>query len=355
MKKLSILLLTFFISCDKATYTYPVKKDIVNAVYASGKIEYSEQFNITSISEGYLKKAFVSEGDSIFENDKLFQLDNDLQVIQVNEAQNNYQFTQNNFIPQIRQIEEQISIANQKKKLSEKNLLRHEELIKVNAVSKLDYDNALLIYQTDVSNISILEKSLIELKNNLNQKKENSLSALLIQKKNNSYSSLQSDSKGLVLNVYKKKGDLIKKGETIAKIGAGELIIILDVAEMDISKIHLNQTVFISLSTEKDKSYKGKITKIYPSFDGDSQSFKVEAKFIEEPKILLNNMQLQANIIIDKKKNVLVVPNSFILEGDSIELKKKSKKIKIKTGIKTQDWTEVVSGLSVNDEIKLNQ
>src|SRR6202000_1742923 len=107
----------------------------------------------------------------------------------------------------------------------------------------------------------------------------------------------------------------------------------------------------ISLNSSKDQVLKATITKIYPSFDTTQQAFIVEAEFKDNPGILRNGTQLQCNIIIQEKKNVLVIPTYALINGDYVLLKDHKEKTSVKTGIRTLEWTEILSGLTDKDVI----
>jgi multidrug efflux pump subunit AcrA (membrane-fusion protein) len=359
MKKyiLSIAILSLaIISCKKNPSVQPQYKDIVDAVFASGKAVTVNQYKVTAFSEGYLTASLVAEGDSVKIGQRLFTIQNDVQQTQVANALDNLKYAQKKMdddAPQIQSLEEQINQANIKKQTDSINQNRYQNLLKTNAVAKADYDNVALTYKNDLSSIKVLEKSLTDLKQNLALNTINAKAQYQIQQQNNGFYTVTSAANGLILNVYKKNGDYIKKGETIADMGNGKVIARLQVAEDDINRIQLNQLVLISLNTDKDHVYKAMVSKIYPSFDETSQSFMVEATFTEYPNILKDGTQLQANFIIQEKKNVLVIPATYLSDGDSVTLKEGHKKLAIKTGIKTLEWIEVTDGLTGNEIIEL--
>jgi len=354
---LSIAILTLVIaSCNKKQGILPQHKDIVDAVFASGKAVTVNQYKVTAYSEGYLTASFVAEGDSVKTGQKLFSIQNDVQQTQVTNALDNLKFAQTKMAdnaPQIQSLEEQINQAKIKKQSDSINLNRYQNLVKTNAVAKADYDNVMLTYKNDISNIKILGKSLADLKQTLDLNTKNAKAQYEIQQQNNGFYTVTSTANGLVLNVNKKNGDYVKKGETIADMGNGKVIARLQVAEDDINRILLKQLVVISLNTDNDHVYKATVSKIYPSFDVTSQSFIVEATFIEHPNVLKDGTQLQANFIIEEKKNVLVIPATYLSDGDSITLQEGHKKLAIKTGIKTLEWVEITEGLSENETIEL--
>jgi multidrug efflux pump subunit AcrA (membrane-fusion protein) len=348
--------ITSTVACKQVPETQPQRRDIIDAVFASGSIIASNQYAITAQAEGYLSSSSVSEGDTVHNGQPLFQIANDAQKIQVSNAYDNYDYAKanlNNNAPQIAKLEEQINQAISTKEIDAANLKRYENLIKTNAVAQVDYDKVKLTYQNDVTNLAVLQKSLTDLKQSLALNEKNAKAQYQLQQNNNQYYALNSAYAGIVLSISKKNGDLVKKGESIAVIGSGKTLAKLYVAEDDIQKIQLNQQTLITLNTNKDQVYAAKVTKIYPSFDVASQSFIVEASFDDLPTQLKNGTQLQANFIISQKKNALVIPSIYALPGDSVITKANHQKIAIKTGIKTLEWVEVTGGLNDSEKLEL--
>lgn len=350
------LCLIVFTSCKNASETKPQHKDIIDAVFVSGNIATTNEYKITAFQDGYLKTSLVSEGDSVTANQVLFKLDNNIQQSQVETALANYAYAKKNdddYAPQIAQLKEQINQTQKKMQTDAVNLLRYENLIKTNAVSKADYDNVKLIYDNDASTIMQQQQQLASLKQSLAQDVTTSRIVYKMQQQNNAYYNLTSAGNGVVLNIYKHNCDLVKKGETIANIGSGNKIARLYIDEDDVRKVKLNQQVMIALNTDKNTLYEAAVSKIYPSFDGSSQAFIAEATFIKTPPVLRDNTQLQANIIISKKNNALVIPSTYLQAGNSVKVKKEKTPRHVSTGIETMEWTEITGGLSENDIIKL--
>ncbi len=354
---LSITSIVFLLSsCSNKQGEKPQHKDIIDAVFASGKAITINQYKITAYTEGYLTASLVSEGDSVSTGQALFRIQNDVQQTQVSNAADNLKFAEQKVsatAPQLLQLQEQINEALLKKHTDSVNFIRYQKLIKTNAVAKVDYDNVSLTYNNTLSSIKVLEKQLADLKQTLTNNVTNARAQYEIQQQNNGFYTLKSGTNGLILNVFKKNGDLVKKGETVADMGSGKIIAKLFVAEDDIQRVVLKQPVFISLNTDKSKTYKATISKIYPSFDGTSQSFLVEASFIDKPAVLKEGTQLQANIVVAEKKNVMVIPAQYLLEGDSVVLVGTHQRKAINCGIKTLEWAEVTGGLRDNEELEL--
>jgi multidrug efflux pump subunit AcrA (membrane-fusion protein) len=158
----------------------------------------------------------------------------------------------------------------------------------------------------------------------------------------------------VVFGVMKKPGDYLKKGDVIAQLGAGEMIIKLSIAEDDISRIKIGQLAYISFNSHNEQVLKARITKIYPAFDAAQQAFIVEARLTDNKGInQLNGTQLQANIIVEQKNNALVVPSYCVMNNNYVLLKNQAAKKSVQTGIRTLEWTEIISGLTENDVLQV--
>jgi len=343
-----------FTACTQQESIIPQHKEIVDAVFGSGHLENNDQYSVMANTDGYIKAAYIAEGDTVKSGQQLFRLSNEVQQTQVGNALTNLEFAKTNNSPrspQIEQLKIQINQANDKKHVDSLNEQRYSRLVKTHAVSTSDYENALLTYQSSLSNLNVLRKNLTDLLHNVELSQQNASSQYRIQQQNNDYNSLNSKAGGVIMNVAKKVGDYVKKGDAIALIGAGKTIIKLYIAEDDIQRIKPGQVALISLNSIKDKIFKAVVTKIYPAFNNDQQSFIVEAAFTDYPGHLLNGTQLQANIVIETKKDALVIPSYYLINDNYVMLKNGKKKKQVKTGIRTLEWTEVTGGISTDDAL----
>jgi len=351
-----ILPLLLLLGCKRSEKTSPIRKDIVDAVFASGSIITEDQYLVASQSEGYIKKYFVKEGDTVKVGQELFQIADDAPKAQLESAlasYNNALYNNNENSALIQQLIGQKKQAQNVLVTDSLNYIRHKNLIGTNAVSQADYEKTKLAYENAKSDLDNITNNIINTKKNLELEVVKAKSNLTVQQSSTSYYSLKSDFSGIVLQKYKNNGEFVKIGETIAQIGSGEFIVKLDIAEDDIDKVKCGQDVFIELNTEKNKSYRAKVTKIYPSFSSQNQSFIVEAKFVELTSALKSGTMLQANIVIRKRQNALVIPSYYLLPNDYVILKGKDDKTKIDVGIRTIEWTEVLKGLDENSILRM--
>ena len=347
---LSLVILT---SCGKQETTRPSRKNIENAVFASGHIEQSNQFTVSASVEGILLSIPVSEGDMIANGASVAIVKSDVQNNQVEDAlivYNNASKNASTNASQLKQIETKIDQAKEQLNLDEANYQRFKNLRTKNSVSQLDFEKTELQYNASKNNLSVLESNYKQTKSDLQLNARRSLTQVNTQKSMLGDYQLTSTISGRVINLFKKQGELIRRGEAVAEIGSGAFIIKLFVSEDDIKRVSIGQSVAVNMNTYTDRVFKAKISKIYPSFNSAEQSYVVEAQFDELPEKLFSGSQLQANIETGNSKNVLVIPSSYLLREGFVELENGEER-KIVTGRKNIDWTEVVSGLTEQDVI----
>lgn len=343
--------------CKRQESTHPQRRDVVDAVFASGNIDTRNGYKVIANTDGYLQTVYVSEGDTVAQGRMLFRLDGRTQSTQVGNADDNLKFAQTNRepgSPQLEQLNFQIYQAIEKFRIDSTNFRRYERLLPSQAVARVDYDNALLAMQNSATNLQVLEKNKADLEHNLSLGVDNARAQLRIQQLGNDYYQVAAAHPGIVLTVAKRAGELVRKGDVLATVAAGNVYAKLFIAEDDIRQVQTGQEVLITLNTDKDRVYRATLTKIYPSFDDSDQAFIAEAQFADTlPQNLKDGTQLQSNIIISEKKNVLVIPTVYLEPGDKVVLKEGNKDTAIRTGIRNLDYTEVLGGLSEQDVILL--
>ncbi|WP_298265118.1 HlyD family efflux transporter periplasmic adaptor subunit [uncultured Lutibacter sp.] len=339
-------------SCGKQiTETKPIRKDVIETVFASGVLVPENQYNLTSLSDGYIKNLNINEGDIVTTNQLLAIVDNEQSIINAQSADKLLTIAAANTnpnAPALKQAEINLELAKQKLIQDEKQENRYKKLYKLNSVSKLEYENIALNLENSKTNF-------LSLKENYKLLKQQADQQLIIQKSqkdaNNvskKYNEIKAIVSGKVYELKKELGDYIRKGDIIAVIGNEEkLYALLSVDESNISKVKLGQTVIIQLNTQLQKNYNGIVTEIYPSFDEQTQSFYCKVVFESELDFNISGTQLQGNIIIESKNNVLVIPRNYLGYGNKVKLKGGSETI-VETGFISNDWAEIVNGLDEN-------
>jgi len=157
---------------------------------------------------------------------------------------------------------------------------------------------------------------------------------------------------GILSTLNIKKGDLIAPNQIIGTIITNQKIAKISLNEIDAAKVKVGQEAILTFDALPDLKFKGKIIEI--STVGKEEqgvvSYDVKISLEEENKEIKPGMSVNAEIIVDRKENVLLVPNSAIKSdrmGKYIEVVKDNKieKRYIKTGISNDEFTEVLEGI----------
>jgi HlyD family secretion protein len=136
------------------------------------------------------------------------------------------------------------------------------------------------------------------------------------------------------------------------------------VDEADIGKVYLNQPARIVVESFKDKKFTGKVTKISPlgKEKDNVTTFEVRVSISNPTLELKANMSANAEILLEEKKDVLMVPEaSLIYDKDRnarVELadpkaENGRKKVPVKLGISNGVKTEIISGLTEKQQVVL--
>jgi HlyD family secretion protein len=162
----------------------------------------------------------------------------------------------------------------------------------------------------------------------------------------------------------------IKEGEQLSAMAyANPAICLVDISEIklsglideiDISKVKLGQNVTIALDALPDKELTGNVTFI--SQAGTSQmgvvSYKTTITLENPDEELRDGMSATADIITDRRENVLLIPNRAIqgsLKNPYVEVvtDDKTEQRNIILGLSDGAYTEILSGLEEGEVVVL--
>jgi RND family efflux transporter MFP subunit len=174
---------------------------------------------------------------------------------------------------------------------------------------------------------------------------------------------------GVIAVVNAKEGDRLSTMDYTTKIIL-ELIdpnimeLTAEVDEIDIPEVRLGQSAIISLDALPTLQLEGRVISIYPLPTEESGLilYKVKIGFdVPEGSWLRAGMSATADIIIDKRSNVLLVPNRAV-EQDSfgnpvvkVMVNEQIEERPVVIGVSDGYQTEIVGGLSAGDVVVIER
>ena len=343
----------FFTACGKKVEeTKPIRKDVTETVFASGVLEAKNTYTLKAQIDGYLSAVNFEEGDIVSVGKIVAIVDNKESSFNNESAKELYDIAQSNTqstAPALLQAQNNINLNKQKMEQDFVQFQRYKKLWENNTVAKIDFENSELQYKTAKTNY----ESALEYYKQLQQQATQQVISNKVTKDINNIvlnkNQIKALKSGKVFKKYKQVGDYVTRGEAIALIGEPTNIYAkVNIDEGNIGKVKVGQEALVQLNTNKDKTYKGKVAEIYPSFDESTQSFICKISFNEPLDFIIVNTQLQSNIIVGINKNALLIPRNYVDFGGNVQVKDQKEKVKITTQFASSDWVQVLSGIDEN-------
>jgi len=361
MNRFLIIMLLLLAACHKKITFHPQQKNIIETVYASGKIMADSEYTVYALGAGTIIEKLIKEGDTVKKGQLLYVVKNEASSAKLEAAKSAYKVAQDNISDKSRILADlKISIENAEAKFSYDSLLyeRRKRLWQQGVGTQNDVDIAYTDYLTSLNQKRSLEEKYFSTKNDLIVSLDNAKSLLTSAKNELDNYFIRSDNNGQVYQAFKEIGEAVKLNDAIAVLGKSkDRIIRLAVDQQDIDKIKLGQEVLLRTDITGNKIYHAAIERIYPMMNEADQTFRVDALFRDSNHQPYTHSSVEANIIIRKKNNVLTIPRLAMVADDSVLIKEKGKikTVAVQTGIHTLDEVEIVSGLNSSSDVIMPQ
>jgi HlyD family secretion protein len=350
--------------------------DLARVVVATGKIEPLSKVEVKSKASGIVKKLYVDYGDRVKQGDVLADLDKVQLEASLHAAEANYQAAQAARDSANAQLERnKVDAEGPDVPFLKLNMERAQQMYKDGVMSKSLVEDAEKNYQLALNkqvsaqrNLAVSRAEIAKAEAQVAQAK----ATLDNSQEDLRNSTIVSPIDGLVLSRDVNVGDAVSsilvlgsQATLIMTLGdISEVYVQGKVDEADIGKVYLNQPARIVVESFKDKKFDGKVTRISPygKEKDNVTTFEVRVSISNPGGELKANMSANAEIILEEKKNVLMVPEaSLIYDKDrnaSVELpdphaENGRKKIPVKLGISNGVKTEIVSGLTEKQQVVL--
>jgi HlyD family secretion protein len=357
MHRFLIAFLFLFAACHKNPGFHPLKKNIVETVYASGKVMADSEYTVYALSTGTVIKKLIRENDTIKKGQLLYVIKYDAISARLDAAKTAYAEAETNLSKRSRVLNDlKISMDNAETRFASDSLLyaRRSRLWQEGIGTQNDLDNANVAEITSLNQKKSAEERYYSTANDLNVSLANAKSQLAgAQNDLNNYF-IRSDNNGRVYQTYKEMGEAVRLNDPLALLGkAQQRIIRLAVDQQDIGRVKTGQEVLLKTDITGNAIYHATVERIYPMMNEADQTFRVDASFADGTQQPFTHSSVEANIIIQKKNNVLTIPRLALVSEDSAMVRQdgKIKTIGLVVGIRTLDEVEIIKGLDESSEI----
>ena len=350
--------------------------DLARSVVATGKIEPLTKVEVKSKASGIVEKIFSDYGDRVKQGQVLVELDKEQLRARVAEARANLQaaeaavesaqatFERNVVEAQGPDVPFLKSAAERQRKLGAEGLVS----LAVADEAEKAYQLALNKQLSAQRNVAVSRAEVARANAQVAQMR----AALDNAEEDLRNSTIVSPMDGLVLSRDVEVGDAVSsililgsQATNIMTLGdVSEVYVKGKVDEADISKVYMGQPARISLESLKDKKFMGKVTKISPlGVEKDNvTTFEVRVSIQNPTGELKANMSANAEIILEEKHKVLMVPEAAViydkdrhtfLETPDPGSKTGRRKLSAKLGISNGVKTELLEGLKEGQQVIL--
>lgn len=345
--------------CDKTPVIFAEKKDLIETVYASGKIISENEYKLSSLSNGTIVKKLVKDGDTVKKGQLLYIISNEAARDRHSAALKNFHTISKNLSSQSPLLRDlKLSLQNAIVKCANDSVIyhRYKALWEQHIGTRNNLDNVYTSYQISLNQRTIAEQKYYAARNDLEVSHSNARSQVSEANKDLQECLIRSDRDGVIYQTYKEEGETVFPNEVLALGGGpGNQVIRLAVDQQDIGRLLIGQQVLLQTDVTGNTIYEAVVSCIYPVMNEQDQTFRVDALFNKQTGPAFIHSSVEANIVVQKKQKALVLPRIALAGKDSVWIRQNDRKTKkyIQTGITTLDHVEILSGLDENTPVLL--
>ena len=336
------------------------RRDISTKVLATGiiKPKVGAEVKVGSRVSGIVKKLHVNIGDKVKKGQLLAEIDPTEHQAQYNQAQAGLKNAEAN----LKNAEAGLKNAEANFQYLKVTKERIQQLLNQEFASQSEFDQVEAQFLQARAQIEQQKAIVEQQKAQIAQQKAN-LEFVRIQL---GYTKLYAPISGVVASVTTQEGETVA-----ASFAAPTFVTILDldrleiwtyIDETDIGRIEPKQQATFTVDTYIDTDFSGEVKTIYPQAelkDNVVNYLAIVEIGDKQDKILRPEMTATVNIHLEKKENVLVVPNRAVMKDAGerivqIVLGEEIERRVVKIGVKDKYYTEIIGGLNDEDRIVTN-
>lgn len=363
-------------SIDPSKLSTVERGDIARSVVATGKIQPKAKVEVKSKASGLVKQILVHYGDLVKEGQVLAELDKEELRANVRESRANLMAAQAALeSAQASHERNQAEAEGPDLPFLKSAMERGHNLYKEELISKSVVEDTEKAYQlarnkqlVALRSVGVTRADVARAKAQVAQAQ----AALERAEENLRYSTIVSPMDGLVLSRNVEVGDAVSsilvlgsQATLVMTLGdVSDVYVLGKVDEADIGKVYLGQPARIVVESFKDKRFEGKVTKISPlGVEKDNvTTFEVRVSIRNPGGELKSNMSANAEILLEEKKKVLLIPESAVIYDKNRHTRvevldpksdKGKRAVAVKIGISNGVKTELADGLTEGQQVVL--
>ncbi len=274
------------------------KRNIVETVTATGKIEPRTQVKISADVAAKITYLGVKEGDWVEKGDLLVRLDQERYIAALEQSEAN-----------LRSVKANANLANENVLKAEKDFERTKQLVDQNLESRAIYDQAYSTLQVEKARYQSMLEQVDQAQASLKQTKDNLSKTTIYAPMAGTISTLNKEVGEIALGSQFQE-DVIMIVSDLSMMEA-----LVNVDENDIVNVSLSDSAKIEIDAIPDRAFNGIVREIASSANisglGTTEQkteFEVKLAIIDAVPALRPGMTASSDIVIETRDSVLCVP-----------------------------------------------
>jgi len=320
----------------------PFMTNIIKKTVATGSVIPRKEIEIKPQVSGIVEEIFVQAGKTVRQGDVIARVRIIPDLINLNNAEARL---------------ERAKIAFDDAKL---NADRQEKLYNQGVISAVENQQVQVVYKNARQEVDAAEANLELIREGVNKKSGKATNTLI-----------RSTIEGMLLDIPIKVGNSVietnnfNAGTTIATVAdVGDMIFQGKVDETEVGKIKPGMDLMLTIGAIENDTFLAILKYISPKgvLENGAVQFEIKADVkLKNDQFIRAGYSANADIVLDHKNSTLAIKEALLLfQGDSayVEIETSPQKFEkrfIKTGLSDGINIQVLSGLTANDNIKVQQ
>jgi len=322
--------------------------DIENLIPSVGSIQPVQVVEVGAQVSGQLLALHVEAGDFVNRGDLLAEIDASQQISRVDASRAN-----------LAGLEAQLESARSNLNLAELNVTRQTNLMGASATSQLEYDMAVNNYNNAQASLTQLEREI-----------DRSRASLAIEERELEFTQVIAPIDGTVMSVTMAEGRTLNASQqsptilTIADLST--VRIQAEISEADVGRLREGMEVYFTTLGSGNRRWVSTLDRILPQPIVENNVVFYTGLFdvINEDNRLLPEMTAQVYFVTSSARDVLVVPMGALSFNsndarsrerqatvDIVDVNGDIQSVNVSVGLTSRTHAEVISGLSINDQV----
>ena len=339
-----------------------VEGPVVQAFYSTGTVQPDREFPVKANVAGTVTEMRVDKGVAVKKGQPLAVVSEPGLVFAQRQAQAELEEKQKRAdektSPVLQEFDARIAAGATQFAIAQREVARLRQLIEKNAASQADIDAAEDRLETTRMLLESAKAQRGARQLELERELQVARSAVDTANWNLEQQTLKSPIDGVVLDRPLSVGTRVAINDNVmvvADIRPANLVMRAAVDEEDVTKVRLDQLVRMTLYSYEDRTFEGKVVRIYPQADPERRTFEIDVQIVDPDPRLQPGMTGELAFVMASKDRAVVVPSQAVQKNAVYAVADgRLKQLDVEIGLRGIERSEIRSGLRPGQRIVIS-